>query len=126
MSDAQQEVTSRKKKSIDASSSTSQGEESASDQDLRAGAQAGNAKKLRLVLAEDEQSALFLFQQTLKERGVKNFELGDIVAEALATVPKEWWDAKIDEITPLEWKLHAALENPDMREKLMSLLNGKK
>lgn len=120
MSEVAQEVSSKKKKAVDI-------QDDSADQDLRAGAQAGNnAKKLRLVLAEDEQSHLFAFQQTLKERGVKNFELGDIVAEALATIPKAWWDAKIDEITPLEWKLHAALENPDMREKLMSLLNGKK
>lgn len=110
--------SSRKKKNQES-------QDEALDQDHRAGAQAG-ARKLRLTLVEDEQSLLFGFQQTLKERGLKNFELGDIVAEALATVPKEWWDAKVDEITPLEWKLHAALENPDMREKLMSLLNGKK
>lgn len=120
MSEVAQEVSSKKKKAVE-------GQDDLTDQDLRAGAQsANNAKKLRLVLAEDEQSQLFAFQQTLKERGVKSFELGDIVAEALATIPKEWWDAKIEEITPLEWKLHAALENPDMREKLMSLLNGKK
>lgn len=109
---------SKKKKNLEA-------QDESLDQDNRAGAQAGS-KKLRLTLVEDEQSQLFAFQQTLKERGLKNFELGDIVTEALATIPKEWWDAKVDEITPLEWKLHAALENPDMREKLMSLLNGKK
>lgn len=92
----------------------------------RAGAQAAGAKKLRLTILEDEQSNLFAFQTALKDRGLKNFELSDIVAEALATVPKEWWDAKIEELTPLEWKLHAALENPEMRAKLMSLLEGKK
>lgn len=122
MSEVAQEVSSKKKKAVEAPSA-----DETLEQDNRAGAQGANsAKKLRLVIAEDEQSQLFAFQQVLKERGVKNFELGDIVAEALATVPKAWWDAKIDEITPLEWKLHAALENPDMREKLMSLLNGKK
>ncbi len=118
MTEVAQEVSSKKKKASDLQDDSSE--------DLRAGAQAGGSKKLRLAITEDEQSHLFQFQQTLKERGVKNYELGDIVAEALATVPKEWWDAKIDEVTPLEWKLHAALENPEMREKLMSLLNGKK
>lgn len=101
-------------------------EESSEALEARAGAQAGGAKKLRLTLVEDEQSNLFAFQTALKERGLKNFELSDIVAEALATVPKQWWDAKIEELTPLEWKLHAALENPEMRAKLMSLLEGKK
>ncbi len=108
-----------------AKAATQEAQDESLDQDNRAGAQSGG-KKLRLTLVEDESSGLYAFAQTLKERGVKNFELGDIVAEALATVPKEWWDAKIDEITPLEWKLHAALENPAMREKLMSLLNGQK
>lgn len=120
MTEVAQEVSTKKKKAVEV-------QDEANAEDLRAGAStANNNKKLRLALAEDEQSQLYAFQQTLKERGVKNFELGDIVSEALATVPKAWWDAKIDEITPLEWKLHAALENPDMREKLMSLLNGKK
>ncbi|MBC7661313.1 MAG: hypothetical protein H7249_16585 [Chitinophagaceae bacterium] len=117
MTELAQEGSIKKKKAVEPQDDA--------DQDLRAGAQSGG-KKLRLTLVEDEQSLLFGFQQTLKERGVKNFELGDIVAEALATIPKEWWDAKVEEITPLEWKLHAALENPDMREKLMSLLNGQK
>ncbi len=95
-------------------------------QDGRAGAQAGGAKKLRLTLVEDDHSPLAHFQNALKERGIKNLEIGDIVSEALATVPKDWWDAKLEELTPLEWKLHAALENPEMRAKLMSLLEGKK
>ena len=118
MTELAQEGTFKKKKAQES-------QEEIGDQDMRVGAQAGS-KKLRLTLVEDEQSLLFTFQQTLKERGVKNFELGDIVAEALATIPKEWWDAKVEEVTPLEWKLHAALENPAMREKLMSLLNGQK
>ncbi len=105
-----------------------QAQENADDaaEDNRAGAQAGAARKLRLTLVEDDQSPLAHFQNALKERGIKNLEIGDIVSEALATVPKEWWDAKLEELTPLEWKLHAALENPEMRAKLMSLLEGKK
>jgi hypothetical protein len=94
--------------------------------DGRAGAQAGAGRKIRLTLVEDDNGPLQNFQNLLKDRGIKNLELGDIVSEALATVPKEWWDAKIEELTPLEWKLHAALENPEMRAKLLSLLEGKK
>lgn len=92
----------------------------------RVGAQAAGSRKLRLNLIEDEESALFHFQAAIKDRGIKNFEISDIVSEALATIPQEWWDAKLEELTPLEWKLHAALGNPEMRAKLMSLLEGKK
>jgi phosphoribosyl-ATP pyrophosphohydrolase len=92
----------------------------------RSGAQASGGRKLRLSLVEDESSALFHFQNALKDRGIKNLELSDIIVEALATVPQEWWDAKLEELTPLEWKLHAALGNPEMRAKLLSLLEGKK
>ena len=101
-------------------------EESADAQENRAGAQAAGGRKLRLTLVEEDNSALAFFQNGLKERAIKNIELGDIVAEALATVPREWWEAKLEELTPLEWKLHAALENPEMRAKLMQLLEGKK
>jgi|GEM_PF-2851964 len=94
--------------------------------DTRAGAQAAAGKKIRLTLIEDDASPLSQFQTALKDRGVKGLELSDIVAEALATVPKEWWDKKLDELTPFEFKLHAALENPELRAKLMSLLDGKK
>ncbi len=101
-------------------------EEGGELQEGRAGAQAAAGRKIRLNLLEDEGSPLFHFQNALKERGIKNIELSDLIAEALGTVPQEWWDAKLEELTPLEWKLHAALENPEMRAKLMSLLDAKK
>jgi hypothetical protein len=94
--------------------------------DTRAGAQATGSKKIRLTLVEDDNAALAQFQTALKDRGVKGIELSDIITEALATIPQEWWDAKIEELTPFEYKLHAALGNPEMRAKLMSLLDGKK
>lgn len=102
------------------------GEENGELQEGRVGAQAAGGRKIRLNLVEDENSPLFHFQNGLKERGIKNFELSDLISEALATVPQEWWDAKLEELTPLEWKLHAALENPEMRAKLLSLLDAKK
>lgn len=121
------ELAQEGKKKKDKAAAVEAQEDSSEALEGRAGAQAAaGAKKLRLTIVEDEQSNLFAFQTALKDRGLKNFELSDIVAEALATVPKEWWDAKIEELTPLEWKLHAALENPEMRAKLMSLLEGKK
>ncbi|MCX6130952.1 MAG: hypothetical protein NTX25_18080 [Proteobacteria bacterium] len=95
----------------------------AEGQDGRAGAQLAASKKIRLTLQEDDNVLLSQFQIALKDRGIKGVELSDIIAEALATVPKEWWDAKLEELTPFEYKLHAALENPELRAKLMSLLD---
>ncbi len=112
-----------KKRSKSAGETTDEGLEGS---DARVGAQAAGGRKIRLNLVEDESSALFHFQNALKDRGIKNLEISDIISEALATVPQEWWDTKLEELTPLEWKLHAALGNPEMRAKLMSLLEGKK
>jgi predicted TIM-barrel fold metal-dependent hydrolase len=83
-------------------------------------------KKVRLTIEETEEGRLTSLMNTLKDRGVKNPDLGHVVAEALATIPEPWWEEKLDELTPLEWKVQAALDNPDMREKLVTLLEGKK
>lgn len=81
-------------------------------------------KKIRLTLEEAEDGPLHTIQAKLKERGLKHLDLSDIVSAALATVPEAWWSEKIDELTPFEWKLQAALENPELREKLVSLLES--
>lgn len=83
-------------------------------------------KKTRLVLEEGIDSPLNHLQNTLKDRGVKNLDLNGLVCEALAQVPEEWWETKIEELTPLKFKLDAALEDPKMREKLISLLDTNK
>jgi len=120
---AQEKETGKKGKAAAAAAAAT--DDAAETADARAGAQAAG-KKIRLTLAEDDNAALAQFQTALKDRGVKGVELSDVVTEALATVPQEWWDAKIEELTPFEYKLHAALGNPEMRAKLMSLLDGKK
>ena len=80
--------------------------------------------KLKLVLAEPVDSPLNRFQQSLRERGVKNIDLNPIVSEALSQVPESWWDQRLDELTPMEFKLQQAMEDPEMREKIIALLNG--
>ena len=81
-------------------------------------------KKIRLNLQEPEDGPLSNIQNKLRDRGLKNYDLSETVSEALATIPSDWWDEKLDELTPLEWKVQAALDNPEMREKLVSLLEG--
>ena len=91
----------------------------------KAGASKGPVlKKIRLNLTEPEDGPLNWVQNELKDRGLKNFDLSETVSEALATIPEQWWKDKLDDLTPLEWKVQAALDNPEMREKLVSLLEG--
>lgn len=93
----------------------------------RQGAEAkSQLKKIRLTLEEAEDGRLHSLMNDLKDRGVKSPDLGPIITAALATIPDEWWTEKLEELTPLEWKVQAALENPDLREKLVSLLEGSK
>lgn len=82
------------------------------------------SKRIRLTIVEEETGPLTQLSEKLKERGLKNHDLSDIVAEALATIPESFWKDKLEELTPLEWKIQAALDNPEMREKLVSLLEG--
>ena len=89
----------------------------------RKGASGETLKKVRAVITEDETGPLTVLQTKLKERGLKNFDIGEVIAEALSTIDQDWWDEKLDTLTPIEFKLQAALENPDMRAKLETLLS---
>ena len=81
-------------------------------------------KKLRITLEEPEDGRLHSFMTKLRDRGIKSPDLGALISEALAELSDSWWEAKLEEMTPLEWKVQAALENPELREKLVSLLEG--
>ncbi len=81
-------------------------------------------KKVRLTLEEPDDGPLSTLTNQLKDRGIKAPDLAPVVQEALAQMSEKWWAEKLDDLTPLEWKVQAALENPEMREKLMSLLEG--
>lgn len=87
-------------------------------------AKKAEVKKIRLTLEEAEDGRLTTLTNQLKDRGIKTPDLAPLVSEALEQMSDEWWAEKLEELTPLEWKVQAALENPDMREKLMSLLEG--
>lgn len=83
-------------------------------------------KKLRLVLTEPTDSPLNNFLETLKDRGAKQFDVNEIVSEALNTVPQSYWDEKIDALTPVEYKLQEAMEDPSIREQILSIIGNKK
>ena len=80
-------------------------------------------KKLRITLSEPDDSPFNSFLGQLKTRGVKNFDISELVSEALNEVEERWWQDKLEDLTPIEFKLQAALENPEMREKIISVLN---
>ncbi|MFK7872493.1 MAG: hypothetical protein AB8C84_04885 [Oligoflexales bacterium] len=78
--------------------------------------------KMRLELYEDDQSGLGRFLCELKRRHIKDVDLPELILEALEAVPEEWWAEKLKEMTPLEYRVQTALEDPTMRERLEALL----
>ena len=61
--------------------------------------------------------------EVLKDRGLKKFDLSDVIDEALEAVPEEWWAQKKEELTPLEWKIQQISQNPDLKSKLADQLD---
>ena len=90
-------------------------------------AKAGNDElKLRLVLNAPESHPFAQFLNQIKQRGVKSFDPGEFILKTLAEFPEEWWNERIEGLTPLEFKINKALSDPDMREKLTMLLASEK
>ena len=79
--------------------------------------------RLRLNLVVPHNHPLAWMQLELKSRGLKNIELGDLILEALKELPESYWLEKRDSLTPLEFRIQAALSNPEMRAKLAELLS---
>lgn len=82
-------------------------------------------KTTKLLLTSPGEHPFSTFQNEVKTRGIRNLDLNDLVVEALSEVPEAWWQAKIEELTPLEYRVNNALSNPDLRAKLSELLNPK-
>lgn len=79
-------------------------------------------KTTRLLLTSSLDHPFTNFQNEIKTRGIKNADLNELVVLALEQVPEAWWAEKIEELTPLEYRVNTALENPDLRAKLEELL----
>ncbi len=82
----------------------------------------GPAIKSKLLLTLSPEHPLSQFQNEMKVRGVRDYDINDIVQIALQEVSAEWWKSKIEELTPLEYRVNSALSDPQMREKLSELL----
>ena len=109
---------------VDVDAKDAEKPKSAAKAQSKSGASKAPTKKVRLVLSVEDESRINILVEGLKQRGLKNYDLSDVVGEALETIEEDWWREKLEELTPLEWKIQAALENPEMREKLVSLLEG--
>lgn len=82
--------------------------------------------KTRMILSTGDEHPFTKFLMEIKRRNVKNFDLNTFIGDILSELPSTWWDEKIESLTPLEYKINAALSDPEMREKLTSLLASEK
>ena len=78
--------------------------------------------KTKLNLSLDQNHPFSYLQLELKKRGVKQLNLNSLVSEIFEEIPQKWWDEKLDELTPLEYKVSTALADPSMRKKFNELL----
>lgn len=56
--------------------------------------------------------------EVLKDRGLKKFDISEVLDDALAQVPDDWWEQKQEELTPIEWKIQKIAQNPGLMSKL--------
>ena len=79
-------------------------------------------QKIKLSLTPEPEHPLALYVAEIKKRGIKDIDLNSLVIEALALVDEQWWQDRLEEATPLEYRVNMALSDPKMREKLSKLL----
>ena len=78
--------------------------------------------KTKCNLAFPQSHPFSNLQLELKKRGLKNLDLNSLMEEVFALVPEAWWEEKLDELTPLEYKVSQAMANPEMRKKFNDLV----
>lgn len=83
---------------------------------------ADSGVKTRCIISTEPDHPFSHFLNELKDRGIKGFDPGDFLKEILDTLPEDFWEKKLEDLTPLEYKINAALADPKMREKLTVLL----
>ena len=77
--------------------------------------------KVTLVTDPSHPFSEFLYQAKL--RGLKSIDYSDLIGKALSQISQSWWHDELEHMTPLEYKISAALSDPDMRKKLSILLS---
>lgn len=78
--------------------------------------------KLKITLPDAPEHPFYQFVEELKFRRIKNLDLGELILEGLSNVDESWWKKKIDQLTPLEFRVDVALADPSLRDKLTEFL----
>ena len=81
--------------------------------------------KMKFQLHVPTEHPFYAFGEVLKQRKAKALDLGALTLEALASVEKDWWTKKLEELTPIEYRINLALKSPELREELSSFLEQK-
>ena len=81
--------------------------------------------KMKVQLQVPTDHPFFSFGEELKQRKAKGIDLAQLVLDALSAVKEDWWTKKLEELTPIEYRIHLALNNPELREELSSFLEEK-
>lgn len=81
-----------------------------------------SAAKVKLALDLPDCHPFVMFANEVKKRKIKDIDLNEAVGEALMQVPEGWWEKYLEQITPLEYRIQAALSDPDLRGKLEAML----
>ena len=80
----------------------------------------GLVQPLKVTISATNALAL---NEVLKDRGLKKFDISEVLDEALMQVPEEWWEQKKEDLTPIEWKIQKISQNPDLMSKLTDQLD---
>ena len=81
------------------------------------------SQELKLKFSIPEDHPLAELEKSLKDRGVKNFDPSGLILEILDGIDSEWWTSRLENETPLEFKINRALSDPNMREKRKELIS---
>ncbi len=80
------------------------------------------SQKIKALFEVEIEHPINRFQEKCRQRGIKITDLSEILLEAINQTDESWWDDKLESLTPLEYRVSAALADPSMREKLQELL----
>ena len=78
--------------------------------------------KTKCTLSFPQSHPFSSLQLELKKRGLKSLNLNEFMEEVFSLVPEAWWEEKLDNLTPLEYKVSQAMANPEMRKKFNDLV----
>lgn len=93
------------------------------DKDIFGNEYLGTKKVFRFILDPDQLAdGPGKFLMAVTTMNVPHPEITRAISDALLTVGDDFWQSKIEALTPFEWKLSQALEDMEFRQKVAALL----